>query len=102
MYQLTVLYGHPEDPAAFDKYYAETHIPLAKKIPGVERYTVSNPGPGADGSAPAYHLVAVLEFADEAAVGASMSGPEGAAAVADVPNFASGGATMLTGPGADA
>jgi uncharacterized protein (TIGR02118 family) len=31
MAQVVVTYKTPKDPAAFDKYYAETHIPLAKK-----------------------------------------------------------------------
>jgi uncharacterized protein (TIGR02118 family) len=31
---LVVLYKTPNDPAAFDKYYFENHIPLAKKLPG--------------------------------------------------------------------
>ena len=34
MMRLTVLYGHPDDPAAFDKYYEEVHLPLAKKMQG--------------------------------------------------------------------
>jgi uncharacterized protein (TIGR02118 family) len=97
VFQLTVLYGHPEDPAAFDKHYSEVHIPLAKKIPGVERYSVSHPAPGPDGAKPDYHLVAVLEWADADAFAAGMGSPEAEAAVGDVPNFASGGATMLTG-----
>ena len=33
MASLVVLYKTPKDAAAFDKYYAETHIPIAKKIP---------------------------------------------------------------------
>ena len=33
MAEVVVLYKTPKDPAAFDKHYAETHIPLAKKIP---------------------------------------------------------------------
>jgi uncharacterized protein (TIGR02118 family) len=32
---LTVCYGHPADPAAFDAYYASTHRPLTEKIPGL-------------------------------------------------------------------
>lgn len=35
MHKLTVLYGHPKDPAEFDRYYYETHIPLAKKMQGL-------------------------------------------------------------------
>lgn len=101
MYQLTALYNQPEDVAAFDKHYTEVHAELAKKLPGLQRYTLSHPAPGPDGAAP-YHLVAVLEFADEAAFGAAMGGPEGQAAVADLPNFAGAGVTLLTGPAAEA
>lgn len=98
MYQLTALYSQPEDVTAFDRHYAEVHAPLAKKIPGLERFTTSHPAPGPDGAAPAYHLVVVLEFPDEATFGAGMSGPEGQAAVADLENFAGAGVTLLTGP----
>jgi uncharacterized protein (TIGR02118 family) len=98
VYQVTVLYHHPTDPAAFDSHYAQTHAPLAAKIPGLRRYTYSKPAAGPDGAQPAFHLVAVLDFDDEAAMGAGMGSPEGQAAAADLPNFASGGATMLTGP----
>ena len=98
MYQLTALYNHPEDAAAFDKHYDNVHAPLANKVPGLKRYSVSRPGPDPEGNAPAYHLIAVLEFEDEAAFGAGMGGPEGQAAVADLPNFAGAGVTLLTGP----
>ena len=29
MIKATVLYGHPTDSDAFEKYYAETHTPIA-------------------------------------------------------------------------
>lgn len=28
MIKLTVLYGHPTHPTAFEEYYANTHMPL--------------------------------------------------------------------------
>ena len=96
-YQLTVLYHHPEDTVAFDEYYESTHAPLASKIPGLRHYSVSRPMPGPDGSAPAEYLVATLLFDDGAAFGAATRTEEAKAAVADVGNFATGGATMLTG-----
>ena len=34
MARMTVIYRTPADAAAFDKHYFETHVPLAKKIPG--------------------------------------------------------------------
>jgi uncharacterized protein (TIGR02118 family) len=93
--QLLVLYGHPTDPAAFESYYFATHIPIAKKMPGLRSYTVNDGPIGAgDGKAP-YFLVAILEFDSKAALGAALASPEGAAAAADVPKFATGGATLL-------
>src|SRR4051794_32212279 len=35
MVKAVVLYGHPEDPDAFERHYAETHTPLAEAIPGL-------------------------------------------------------------------
>jgi uncharacterized protein (TIGR02118 family) len=35
MVKTVVLYGHPTDPAAFEEYYANTHVPIAAKMPKV-------------------------------------------------------------------
>jgi uncharacterized protein (TIGR02118 family) len=99
MLQLTALYNHPEDKGTFDRHYDEVHAPLAMKMPGLRRFTAARPVPDADGNTPPYHLVAMLEFDDEAALGSAMSSPEGQAAVADLANFAGAGVTMLTGKG---
>ncbi len=96
MFQLTALFHHPDDAAAFDEHYDGTHGPLAAKIPGLQRYTVVRPGPDSRGNPPAYHLVAILEWEDEAAFGAGMRSPEGKATSADLANFTAG-FTMLTG-----
>jgi uncharacterized protein (TIGR02118 family) len=100
VYQLTVLYNQPEDAATFDKYYDDVHTPIASKIPDLQRLTVSRPGPDPDGNPPTFHLVAVLEFTDEATFGAALSSAEGQAAAADLANFATTGVTMLAGPSA--
>jgi uncharacterized protein (TIGR02118 family) len=94
MAQLLVLYNTPADPAAFDRYYRETHIPLTKKIPGLRSFRINN------GSVQAYmgnapHMIAILEFDSLADLGAAMGSPDGQAAAADLPHFASGGATVL-------
>ncbi|MFN7925411.1 MAG: EthD family reductase [Bryobacteraceae bacterium] len=94
MAQATVLYHAPQDPAAFDKYYFETHVPIAKKIPGLRGYTVSTgPIQAVAGSAP--HLVAILQFDSMSDLAAALTSPEGQAAAADIANFATGGATVL-------
>lgn len=92
---LMVMYKTPTDPAAFDRYYFETHVPLARKIPGLRRYEV-NAGPvAAPAGASGLHLVAILHFDDMAAIQRAFASPEGQAAGADVQNFATGGADML-------
>jgi uncharacterized protein (TIGR02118 family) len=94
MAQLLVLYNTPVDPIAFDRHYRETHIPLASKIPGLRSYSISNgPVQALAGTAP--HLIATLEFDSMAGLNAALASPEGQAAAADVPNFASAGATLL-------
>ena len=61
MHVLTVCYGHPADPAAFDAYYTSTHVPLAEKIPGMTSYTYRHCD-SLDGSQPPYYLLAELSF----------------------------------------
>jgi uncharacterized protein (TIGR02118 family) len=94
MAELVVLYKTPKDPAAFDKYYAETHIPLAKKLPGLKKYTVSKGPVGTPAGPSPYHLIATLSFDSLADIQKAFGTPEGKAAADDVPKFASGGVEM--------
>ena len=41
MAKMLVLYNTPEDASAFDKYYRETHTPIAMKMPGLRSMIVS-------------------------------------------------------------
>lgn len=76
---------------AFDKYYNEIHIPLAKQLPGLVRYTISrNLAANAQ-----YYLIAELDWADMASAQAALSSPVGAACAADVAKFATTGAPSL-------
>ena len=95
MAEVVVLYKTPKDPVAFDKYYAATHIPLAKKMPGLRKYQVSQ-GPVATPAGPAaIHLIATLTFDSIEAVQKAFGSTEGEATAADLPKFASGGADIL-------
>lgn len=98
MHQLIALYNQPEDPAAFDKHYTEVHAPIAKRLAGLERYTLTHPGPDADGNPPQHYLIAVLDFTDGAALQAALGSEAGQEAVADLANFAQAGVTIVTGP----
>lgn len=94
MVKLTVLYGHPEDPDAFEEYYANTHLPLAAKIPNVQRFEAGRVAAADDGEPP-YHRIAELWFETAQQMRESLASPEGSAAAGDIPNFATGGATMF-------
>jgi len=41
MARVLVLYATPPNPAAFDQHYADIHIPLAKKLPGLQNFDLS-------------------------------------------------------------
>ena len=95
MAHVVVMYKTPKDTAAFDKYYFSTHVPIAKKIPGLKKFEVSQ-GPVATPAGPsAFHLIATLHFDNLAAVQAGFGSAEGKAAAADLQKFASGGADMI-------
>jgi uncharacterized protein (TIGR02118 family) len=95
MARLVVMYGIPKDRAAFDRYYFETHLPIAKKIPGLRKYEVSQ-GPVVTPAGPSsFHLIATLHFDDLAAIQNAFASAEGQAAAADVKTFATGGADMF-------
>jgi uncharacterized protein (TIGR02118 family) len=87
MARMTVIYQTPEDPAAFDKHYFETHIPLAKKLPGLRKYEVSR-GPITAPSGGDYYLVGTLYFDDLAAIRNAVASDEGKLCAADRQRFA--------------
>jgi uncharacterized protein (TIGR02118 family) len=95
MAEVVVMYKTPKDAAAFDRYYAETHIPLASKMPGLRRYQISHGTVATPAGPSGLHLIATLTFDSMEAVQAAFASREGQAAAADVPNFATGGADIL-------
>ena len=95
MVKLTVLYGHPTDPGAFEAYYANTHVPLALKIPGLTRVEAAKVLGMSEGSTAPYFYIAELWFADQEQLEAGMGSAEGRATAADLANFATGGTTIL-------
>jgi uncharacterized protein (TIGR02118 family) len=95
MVKLVVLYGPPADPDAFERHYADTHTALATAIPGLRRFEAGRGIGTPDGSDLPYQRIAELTFDDLDALQAGMSSEEGQAAVNDVPNFATGGATFF-------
>ena len=95
MVKAVVLYGPPEDPDAFERYYAGTHTDLAKAIPGLRRFEAARAVATPDGSDLPYQRIAELTFDDGDALRAGLGSQEGQAAVNDIPNFATGGVTIF-------
>lgn len=76
-------------PEFFQRYWSETHGPIAAKIPGNRRYVQCRARPGiyAAGRTPDFDGVPMSWFDDLAALRASGQGPELAATRADEANF---------------
>ena len=95
MANVYAMYRRPADPAAFDRYYYGTHVPIAKKVPGLRHYEVTtgsvSPVGGGDGP---YHLIAILTFDSLGAIEAALASPEGQATAADLGNFATAGVDL--------
>jgi uncharacterized protein (TIGR02118 family) len=91
----TALFGHLEDPDAFEEYYASTHVPLVQQIPNLQRFEAAKIVATPDGSEPPYYRIGELYFEDMEQMQAGLSSSEGQAVVADMQNFATGGVTMF-------
>lgn len=95
MAKLVALYKKPADATAFDSYYFSTHVPLAKKVPGLRRYEVSTGPVSTPQGDSSYHLAAILTFDSMAVVQQALNSPEGRAAAGDLANFAQAGVELL-------
>lgn len=95
MVKLTVLYNRPLDEAEFESYYFGTHLERARRIPGLLKLETAKVVASPEGGEPLYYRIAELSFDDQDALLAAVGSPEGAEAIADVGNFATGGVTQF-------
>ena len=86
---LVAIYANPKDTEAFDQAYFETHVPLIKKVPGLQSVQVSKLTRTIVGDKAPY-MVATMKFADKDALKAGMNSPEMAAAGENLDSFAKG------------
>jgi uncharacterized protein (TIGR02118 family) len=92
---MIMLFNHPKDTTAFDKHYFETHVPLAKKLPGLRKYEVSRGPIATRGGVSDFHLAAMLHFDDLEAIKRAFASAEGQACGADRRAFAPDDAASL-------
>jgi uncharacterized protein (TIGR02118 family) len=95
MLKVTVLYGEPADPTAFERYYFDEHLAIAARIPNVQRVETAKVAATPDGSPLPHYRIAELWFADLQTLQDSMGSPEGQKTVEDLANFATGGASVF-------
>jgi uncharacterized protein (TIGR02118 family) len=75
--KLVALWGTPNDAAAFEKHYEQTHIPLVANLPGIRGAVASKALNGP------YYRMAELLFDDDDALQSALSSNEGAQLLAD-------------------
>lgn len=94
MHKIVVLYNPPSDPAHFRDYYANTHLPIAKGLPGMiaSRHSFGLTAP--DGTSP-WFCIWEGDFASEADALAAMASETGQAVAQDAANYADGGLVLF-------
>jgi uncharacterized protein (TIGR02118 family) len=89
------LHGFPTDPAHFDSYYRDVHIPIVQRVPGVRNIRYGRVLQTADGGPAPHYIVSDVYFDDMESLQAALGSPEMAEALDDVPKFATGGVTIM-------
>ena len=92
--RLIALYAAPEDQAAFDAHYRDTHAPIVRRYPGLRDLRLTRTD-GVGGRAPAYYLIAEMAFDTRADLDAALASEAGVESGKDLRNFASAGVTLL-------
>jgi uncharacterized protein (TIGR02118 family) len=90
-----VHYGAPTDPGHFESYFVSTHAPLVHKIAGLRTFEYGKAISNMDGTPTDTFWIATLTFDSMEDMQKAMGSPEGQATVADMGNYASGGATVI-------
>jgi uncharacterized protein (TIGR02118 family) len=97
---VTVIYKMPKDTAAFERYYADTHLPLvtaSKDEIGFERAELTKFQSNLDGSAPARYRQAELYFPSTDALKKGVATAGFKKVADDLGKFATGGLDALVG-----
>lgn len=85
---MLVVYKSPRNAEAFDRHYFDIHVPLAKELPGLLKYEVSDGLVTTPRGASHIHRVGMLHFEDRAMIDRAFASPQGRVAAADRRVFA--------------
>lgn len=94
MASIIVLFGKPQNPQKFDEVYWKEHVPMAKQMPGLKKFTVHKvtPPPGRD---PPYYQVVEMEFDSMEDLKKATKSPESQESTRHASKIATGGMTFL-------
>ena len=92
--KIIVLFGKPTDPQLFDKKYWEEHIPMAKQMPGLRKYSIHKVIPPPKGE-PAFYQIVELEFDDMPSLKSATASQAGKDSTRHGAQIATGGMTIL-------
>jgi uncharacterized protein (TIGR02118 family) len=94
MIKLIALYRKPADVAAFEEHYANVHLPLVEKIPGLRKTELSRISGAPRGEAP-FYMMYEMYFDDMDAYNRAMASEENKAAGRDLMSFAKDIVTLM-------
>ena len=92
--KLIALYSHPENPEDFDQAYFQGHLPLIKKVPGLEDVKAVKHSRTFVGEKAPY-MIAEMTFADKESLIAGLNSPEMATAGENLDSFAKDKYTLM-------
>ncbi|MCO5215494.1 MAG: EthD family reductase [Thermomicrobiales bacterium] len=91
--RITFLFGQPDDQSVFEQHYQSVHLPLVVGVPGLV-HMESCMGTGSlDGTSSAFYRANTLTFQSRRDMILAAQSEIGAAALADLDVFATGGVT---------
>lgn len=93
--KLIALYSQPADPAAFDEWYFNQHVPLVHNLNGLKSASITKFSRTLAGDG--FYLMAVMDFGDADTFKAAMRSPEMGAVGADAQAHASDIMTLMIG-----
>lgn len=87
MVKLVAVFKKPVDIESFEQHYESVHIPLIRKMPGMQRIELSRVT-GTPMTVPAFYRMAEMYFEDQASMNKAIMSPDGMAAAKDLMGFA--------------
>lgn len=97
MVKATILFGRPRDEAAFQKYFEEVHLPAGARVPGLKRIETGRLDTVFSSELkPNLYWAVDLWFETQQDLEKALQTPEAHEAIAELPNFATGGVTVVT------